>query len=279
VLQQHIEGKHFVFTVKPRHGFGIVLALVAATGLAGCVGTPATTTSAPPSNDATTLPSDPPIANPSQTPVPSDTPTPTPTPTPTLAPTVLFTITATVLGKRGAKVDVTQTVYKPVTATPDQAADSALLDDQCGGWKTMFPDAKFITTTVTAKLEAGSPAWSKNDPLGVSMDGYPAWSGSYHGFQAECASVILLMKGNIHGVAPVPATNSADGKYGWARIGFGFGLANESSSTAAPKAGATQFTACSVALSDDAKTSVIARKWATQTQKYPGLGCSFGVGY
>jgi hypothetical protein len=193
---------------------------------------------------------------------------------------VLFTITATVQGKSGARVDVVQTVYKPVTSTADMAGDTTLLNEQCDGWQTTFPKHSFVTTRVTSRLHHGSIAWSKYDPIGVDMNGYPAWSGDYGGFQSLCATVILHMGGRIHGVVPVPAANSANAPLGWARADYGFAIAEDTGSTAPPKAGELQFTSCAIALSDFAKSSsTVAAKWATQKQKYPGRECRFGVGF
>jgi hypothetical protein len=264
---------------------GIALALVAVTTLSGCFGAPTSTGSAAPSTQPTSAASPPvdstPIAAPTQTPVPTPTATPTPTPPPAIVdPTVLFVITATVVGKYGAKVDLVQKVYKPVDSTASMTKDTAILDEQCGGWEAMFPTRKFVTTRVTSTIEPGTGVWSKYDPIGVDMNGYPAWSGQYSGFQSACATVVVKMGGLIHGVVPVPATNSANATMGWARIDYGFAIAEDPGSTSAPRKGDLQFTACAISLSDYAKSaSTVAAKWATQVQTNPGLECRFGVGF
>lgn len=263
-----------------RSAAALALISVAAMVLTGCVGTSAPTASTDPGASASQSPSDSPSGPTSQVPTTTPTPTPAPTPTPTDAANVLFTISATVTAPNNAKVDFMQTVYTPVATTAAMTTDTALLDKQCSGWQTMFPSRKFVTTEITSKLQPGSPAWPKNAAIGVDMDGYPAWSGNYTGFQALCASVIVTVGGHIHGIIPVPSSHSADAKMGWARADYGFGIASGSDSGTAPGPKDLRITSCSIILSSTATaTSAIAPKWATQAQAQPASLCRFGVGY
>jgi hypothetical protein len=267
-----------------------VLTAVAVAGmLSACASsTPAagpTPAASAPASTPTTVATDP-GSTPAATPV--VTPTPTPTPTlpapPAVDPTILFTITATATatGSNHARADLVQRVYRPVASTVQMASDLALLDKSCDGWKTMFPSRLFVTTTITATIQAGSPAWpTKNiEPIGADMDGYPAFSGDWLPFEAACSGGLLKsLPGTIHGVMPVPTTGPADSNSGWAKAIYGFGVAYDGDPSEIPAAYKIQITHCHITLGAAAKADVNAATWPSHPHTYGGtLGCEFGSG-
>jgi hypothetical protein len=213
------------------------------------------------------------------------TPTAAPKAPPAVDPTILFTITATATatGSNHASADLVQRVYRPVATTVHMASDLALLDSSCDGWKKMFPSRLFVTTTITAKLRAGSPAWpTKNiEPIGADMDGYPAFSGDWAPFEAACSGGLLkTLPGSIHGVMPVPTTMPADSKTGWTQAIYGFGIAYDDDPSDIPASYKVQITNCHITLGAAARANGIAATWPSHPHTYGGkLGCEFGSGF
>lgn len=191
--------------------------------------------------------------------------------TPTAAPadaSILFTISATVTLGTGEVGHVVQTVHKPESAAPDQAAVEAVLDEQCDGWRGAIPAAQYVHARITATTD-GSSVWA-NRRIGVSMNGDPvyigpAFFGDFGSFQAPCNTVGVHFPGTIDGYTPVPAGGGADSAHGWATLFYGFGTFDGSDIV---------LTDCAVVLGPDAAaTSAIAAMWPTTPQVYPGATC------
>jgi hypothetical protein len=215
-------------------------------------------------------------ATPSPSAIPSST-NPSAGPLPANA---LFRITATVTEKSGATVDLEQTVYAPGPAT---AAGTSLLDDQCNGgsqpdWETAYADPQLLTTTITATLRPGSPAWDPDDQVvAYFLTTASAYTGSYEVGQSACAPGYIAIPGTIQGVAAVDATEPATGKYGWASKFGLYGFDGEGNDPSAPDNGTgTGVVAhCHIELSAAAKAASSAvADWLT-TPVDPTLGCSF----
>ena len=253
----------------------VVTAFLLISGLSGCAPTPP--------NAAPTAGSG---ANPSaaSTPTAAATATPTPTPTaaaiPALPANALFAISGTVTAANGATADLYQVVYKPI---PVDAADTALLNKQCNfsgspKWQTQFPaNIVYLTTTITATLRPGSPAFKKSDNVLFGFAwGDTAFSGDYSGFEAACASGFVGLPGTVHGVAPVAASDPAHSTYGWASKGADYGFAGGGNDPGAPDSGGTALVKnCSVQLSPAAiAASAKIAAWATQPFKL-SLGCDY----
>jgi hypothetical protein len=255
----------------------LIVAVAAIAALAGC--TPAATPVGLPTASATAAsPSDTPSASPSETPVATPTPTSAPS-APPAGGTVLFTITATATATGGsnAKLTLTETVYaETATVTP---SDLMLLTKQCSDWKTNYPSAHFITTTITSTLAPGSPAWPATAvQIGMDLGDYPAWSGDYGGFEATCASGVLKkVPGTVHGVLPIPSVNSASGNKGWARSSYGFGVAWDGEVSEIPVAQRVAISNCHVTLSATAAANSYAAAWPAHPQTFAGIGCEFGT--
>ncbi|HEY4268806.1 MAG TPA: hypothetical protein VGM94_11505 [Galbitalea sp.] len=192
---------------------------------------------------------------------------------------VLFTITATAAATGGsnAKVLLTETVYAPTDTAP--ASDLALLTHQCYDFKTAYPTAHFITTSITSKLAPGSPAWPVGVvPIGMSVGDYSAWSGDYGGFESGCASGILKkIPGAVHGVLPIPAVNSASANKGWARSTYGFAVAWDGETSQIPAAQRVAVSNCHIQLSPAAAANSYSAAWPTHPQTSGGAGCEFGI--
>jgi hypothetical protein len=216
--------------------------------------------------------------HPTVKPVAGSTASPTTTATPPTAtvapvdPDILFTISATVTLGTGEVGHVVQTVYKPVSALPDQSAVESLLDQECDGWRTRFPSAQYVHSTIKATTD-GSAAWTDHW-IGLSMNGWPVYTGDYGTFMAYCATVRVLFPGTIDGYTPVPAGGSPDAADGWATLFYGFGVANEPEHPVTPQPGDTVLSDCVIALGAEAlATSAIAPAWPTTPQVYPGFTC------
>ncbi len=218
----------------------------------------------------------------SAAPIATATPTTSPTPAapPALPDTALFAISATVKASNGAIADLYQVVYKP---TPVDTADTKLLNKQCDfqgspKWQTQFPaNIVYVTTTITATLRPGSPAFKKADNVlfGYSW-GDAAFSGDFSGFEAACSSGFVNLPGTVHGVAPVAASDPAHSTYGWASKGGDYGFAGGGNDPGAPDSGGTAYVShCVVQLSAEAAaaSSKIA-SWPTQPFK-TRLGCDY----
>jgi hypothetical protein len=267
--------------MTPTRSLLVIAATIVTVGLlAGCtptkapVGLPTASPSSRGSDDA-------PSATPSQT--PSETPSSTPTSTPTVPPqsrqSVLFTITATAsaTGGSNAKVHLKETVYAPTGSA--SATDLALLAKQCSDWKTNYPSAQFVTTSITSSLLAGSPAWpAAVVPVGMSAGEYTAWSGNFDNFESQCAAGVLkTLPGSVHGVLPIPATNPANASTGWARSSYGFFVAWDGDAGDIPPSNRVAISQCKITLGATAAANSYASKWPTHPQTSGGLGCEFGT--
>lgn len=244
----------------------LVLAAAAALAVAGCAPAVPTPTSSP-------------VAG------PTTQSTVTASPTPTVDPNILFTLTATATatGSNGAIVDLVETVYAPTATTSQQDADVASLTKQCSGWQKNYPSPVFLVATSTATLRAGSAAWPKNiTPVAVSIDGLAptAWSGDYSPFEAECASPLVNIPGQIRGVEPLSSSATADSAQGWASSRYGFGAATDGPSNSIAKNLRITINNCAITLGAAAKADPTASKWANDitAQKYPGEACFVGLG-
>jgi hypothetical protein len=211
--------------------------------------------------------------------------TATPTATPSAAglgplPTnALFRITATVTEPDGASANLVQTVFAP--AAPD-AANTALLNAQCNQpgqptWQSNYPSPQYVTTTITATLVHGSPSWSVDDQVSAYFTGASsAFSGAFVVAQSDCAPGYITIPGTIHGVAPVDASNPANGTYGWASAfgEYGFdGGGNDPS--AADSSGTGVVGNCAIEESTAATAaSPLVASWLTQPF-VPANGCRF----
>lgn len=213
-----------------------------------------------------------PTSSHSSSPTASSTPHATTTPTAVpIDPTILFTISSTVTLGTGEIGHIVQIVYKPVATLPNQSVVESLLDDQCDGWRAQFPSAEYLRTTVVATTDNGAH-WQ--DWVGVSMNGWPVFTGDFGSFQAYCATVRALFPGTSEGYSPVPAGGSPDAAGGWATLFYGFGIANAPDHPDTPQPGDTVLSDCVIALSADAlATSAIAQGWPSAPQAYPGFTC------
>jgi hypothetical protein len=218
---------------------------------------------------------------PSSTPGASSSPRPTPSSSPTddadpMHPDVLFVISVTATSPSGAIADLVQTVYRPTSSTTTQAADEAALDAECGSWRTEFPTARFVvsTMTVTDRSPAGA-SWGAASPAVVSMNGWPVFTGSVTSFQAPCASVQLGI-GSARGVTPV-AAGDPDAVDGWARVAYGFGIATDPSFDLSTTGPYVTLSNCSIEVSTFATdNSETAEGWADAAQVFPLYQCMFG---
>ena len=257
--------------------FSLLVALAVVGLLAGCAPSSHVGFSSP----ATSAPSLAPSAAPTATADPVPTPTATPTPSaPAVDPNVLFTITATTKATvNHAKADLVETVYKPVATTPDMAGDTAILNKQCDGWKTMYPNRLYMTATFTATLEDGSPAWPKNiEPVGIDLGAWPAFSGDYEGFEAACSDGILkTIPGVAHGVVPIPVTKPATGTLGWAQSFYGFAQASDGPESEIANKFRLTMSHCTITLSAAASANSIATTWPAHPHTYGNLGCEYGT--
>jgi hypothetical protein len=267
--------------MTPARSLLVIATTIAAVGLlVGCtptktpVGLP---TASPTSSGVDETPSATPSATPSE--VPSATPTSTPTTPPPSGQSVLFTITATAsaTGGSNAKVALKETVYGPNGSA--SAADLALLAKQCSDWKTNYPSAQFVTTSITSSLLPGSPAWPATAvPVGMSAGEYTAWSGNFDNFEAQCAAGVLkALPGSVHGVLPIPATNPANANTGWARSSYGFFVAWDGDAGDIPPSNRVAISNCKITLGATAASNSYASKWPSHPQTSGGLGCEFGT--
>ncbi|MCC6376952.1 MAG: hypothetical protein IT191_08030 [Microbacteriaceae bacterium] len=212
----------------------------------------------------------------SPTPVITDSPAPTPDPTVALDPDVLFVISVTATSPQGAVADLTQTVYKPLDSTNQQATDQAALNDQCSGWQTAYTSPQFIVSQidVTDRSPAGT-SWDSNPVAIVSMDGAPVFTGEFTTFQAFCASVGVKL-GSTRGVSPVQS-GDPDAIRGWARTQYGFGIATDPQFDLSTTGPYVTLSNCSITLSQFAiDNSPTAASWATLAQNHPLYECGFG---
>jgi hypothetical protein len=174
-----------------------------------------------------------------------------------------------------------QTVFAPVAPT---ASDTALLNAQCNfsgdpGWASNYASPLFVTTTITATLRPGSKPWAADDQVAAYFTGASsAYSGSYEGAQAACASGFITIPGTMHGVAPVDASDPATGTYGWAsQFGdYGFdGGGNYQGADPQDSSGTGVVGNCHIEESDAAKAiGGVVEAWLTQPFDSQ-VGCVF----
>jgi hypothetical protein len=223
------------------------------------------------------------------TPTPSATPIVTPTATPTLtgpAPlpaNALFRISATVTAPGGASANLVQTVFMPAPIT---AAQRAQLNTGCAGendqdatgapWLHNYQSAWILSSTMTATLNPGSPAWN-NTTNGVLADyvGFGYFSGSYMGFEAACAPGFITIPGTQQAIAPIQGTNPAGQPYGWAGEFGSYGFYGGGNDPGGPDMGGTAVVShCLVQLSSTAAANPTAAAWATRVPKVID-GCDY----
>jgi hypothetical protein len=224
----------------------LTLALSACGGGAGAASTASPTVTAAPPASATATPST--TAPPTATTVPVD-------------PSILFTISATVTAGDGGVAHMVQTVYRPAATPP--AGTEGLLDTECDGWRAQFPSAAYVRSTYVATT-VGAGSWT-GGRIGLSMNGWPVYTGDYSTFQAYCATVLAHIPGTVESVTPVPAGGSPDAADGWATLFYGFGIPDDDSPTV--------LSDCVITLGADALASPIAATWPTKPQVYPGSTC------
>ncbi|CAN5280887.1 hypothetical protein BH11ACT5_BH11ACT5_09760 [soil metagenome] len=198
------------------------------------------------------------------TPTASATPHPTASATPTATavavdPSILFTISSTVTAADGGVAHIVQTVYRPVATPP--AGTEGRLDTDCDGWRAKFPSPAYVRSTYVATTDG---PWT-GGRIGLSMNGWPVYTGDFSTFQAYCATVLAHIPGTVEAVTPVPAGGSSDAADGWATLFYGFGIPDDDSPTA--------LSDCVITLGTDALASAIAATWPTKPQVYPGSTC------
>jgi hypothetical protein len=213
---------------------------------------------------------------------PNATPTATPTPTgpPPLPANALFQISATAAQPDGATVDLVETVYAPSAPT---ASDTALLNTQCNisgqpKWQASYPSSvSYLIATMTAQPRAGTPAWNTNADVATEFGGYvSAYSGAYHVAQADCAPGWIGVPGTVHGVTPVPAANSAKGKFGWASSGTTYGFDGDGNDPSDPNGGGSTIVSnCVVQLSAAAIAAAPAISAWTSQPFVQTVGCYY----
>ena len=220
-----------------------------------------------------------PSSHSSSAPAPTSTPTPTAVALGPLPANALFRITATVTEPDGAAADLVQTVFAP--AAPD-SGDTALLNAQCNlsgqpTWQSNYSSPLYLTTTITATLHPGSPAWTASDQISAYFLGSTsAYSGAYSLAQSDCAPGYISIPGAIHGVAPVEATNPTLGMYGWASAFGDYGFDGGGNDLGALDSSGTGVVKnCEIEESATAKaTSTVVAGWLTQTFVLAN-GCDF----
>lgn len=229
---------------------------IASLALAGCGGTPPD----PAPGDESATPSASASATASATPDAAG---------PTIDPNILFTITVTSTAPDGGIAHLTQTVYEPVAATSQQAADEAALDGECDGWRSEFAAPQFLVSLIEVTDE--SPAglsWTGAAAV-VSMNGWPTYTGAVDTFQAYCASYQVNV-GSSRAVSPIGP--DAEGPHGWAHVEYGFGIATAFGDTE-PGDTYDRLSDCTITLSAEAAASPTASAWPTPTDP---LDCIFG---
>ena len=174
-------------------------------------------------------------------------------------PSILFTISATVTASDGGVAHLVQTVYRPVATPP--AGTEGRLDTDCDGLRAEFPSPAYVRSTYVATAEG---AWT-GGRIGLSMNGWPVYTGDFSTFQAYCATVLAHIPGTVEAVTPVPAGGSPDAADGWATLFYGFGIPDDDSPTV--------LSDCVITLGADALASPIAATWPTTPQVYPGSTC------
>ena len=215
----------------------------------------------------------------------SATPTPTPTPTgpPPLPANALFQITATVTAPGGASASLVQTVFAPAPIT---AAQKTTLNTKCAGqndqdatgapWLNNYASADVLSTTITATLDAGSPAWN-NTTNGVLADfmAFGAFSGAYSTFEAYCAPGFITIPGTQQAIAPIQPTNPAGENYGWAGEFAGYGFYGGGNATNNDDLGGKAVVSnCHIQLSATAAANSVAAAWAAKVMHLTD-GCDY----
>jgi hypothetical protein len=229
-----------------------------------------------------------PIApTPSATPTAAATATATATPTPSgpapLPANALFRISATVTAPGGASAKLVQTVFMPAAIT---AAQRAQMNTGCAGesdadatgapWLNNYHTAWILSSTMTATLNPGSPAWN-NTANGVLADfvGFGYFSGAYAGFEADCAPGFITIPGTQQAISPIQGTNPSGQPYGWAGEFGSYGFYGGGNDPGGPDMGGNAVVShCLVQLSATAAANATAAAWVTHVPKLID-GCDY----
>jgi hypothetical protein len=160
-----------------------------------------------------------------------------------------------------------------VTATNNQTADEAELDNECDGWRGAFTSTKYVVAEVSTAVTSGS--WNSNDVIAADMAGYPVWTGDQRPFQAYCATALPYIPGAARAVSPVGG-GAPDSDGGWGIYRYGFSVPTEPSAGATPAPAPTDLVLsnCSVQLGAAAKGSAFASSWPSTAQT--NQSCVFG---
>jgi hypothetical protein len=217
-------------------------------------------------------------------------------PTTTLAPkpkvpaplpaNVLFRITATVTAPGGAAADLAQTVYLPTPITSAQKAqltadcpDSWGPDETDAPWLNNFAAADTLTSTMTATLHPGSPAWDNtNNPVLSDFWAAGDFTGAYHTFQADCAPGFITIPGTEQAISPIQSVNPSGQNWGWAgEFGsYGFYGGGNDPANQDELGGGAVVADCTIQLSSTAAASTVAAAWAAAAPSYTLInGCDF----
>lgn len=216
-----------------------------------------------------------------KTPKPA-TPTAAPAGQPALPANALFRITATAVQPNGAKLDMVQTVFAPA---PPTAPDTALLNTQCNQagqptWQSNYPGgALYVTTTVTATVHPGTPAFNGLATVGYELGfGSSAWSGDYTVEQSYCAPGGIALPGQVHGVLPVLTSNPVTSTYGWGVHAATYGIDGDGNDPNDPNGGGDTIVGnCAVQLSA-AAIAAVPGIVAWKTQPYvQTVGCYYNM--
>lgn len=205
----------------------------------------------------------------------SSTPATTTTTTPSTGsdatpPPVLFTISTTAKASNGARVELVETVYAPMAEQPSLAGNPDDIAFCQKLWKDYPPtDQQWLTSTITA-TPVGTVAWPSG--LRSPVAGILGWDSLFAGDvtdgRAPCALGVLGMSGDVHGIHPV-AAGTADAKYGWATLPYGFSRFGDDSAQQG-----TTFEKCSVEVTPAGRTaSTKAATWGKSVASTPAAAC------
>jgi hypothetical protein len=198
----------------------------------------------------------------------------------------LLRITATVTAPGGAAADLAQTVYLP---TPITSAQKAQLDTDCADswdpnetnapWLNNFAGADILTSTMTATLHSGSPAWDNtNNPVLSDFWASGDFSGAYNTFQAYCSPGFISIPGTEQAISPIQSVNPSGQNWGWAgEFGsYGFYGGGNDPENQDELGGGAVVANCAIQLSSTAAASSVAAAWAAAAPGYKlSDGCDF----
>jgi hypothetical protein len=197
----------------------------------------------------------------------------------------LLRITATVTAPGGAAADLVQTVYQPTAITAAQkteltAACPDIDDDETDApWLNNYATALILTSTMTATLHPGSPAWANSaNPVLSNFMALGDFSGAYNPFEADCAPGFIAIPGTEHAIAPIQATDPAGQNFGWAGefASYGFYGGGNDPTENEDLGGAAVVSNCTIELSATAAANSVAAGWAAAAPGYKLIdGCGF----